>query len=57
MKPEDANARYLSEAYQKIVDKANDGFGGLSQLMDTITIAGIEGVFVNEQAIRNFWQQ
>lgn len=57
VKPEDANARYLSEAYQKIVDKANDGFGGLSQLMDTITIAGIEGVFVNEQAIRNFWQQ
>lgn len=57
IEPSDANARYSSAIYQKILDKDPDGFGGLSQLMDTIPIAGTQGVFVNEKAIRDFWQQ
>ena len=57
VKPADKDARSVSEAYQKLIEKDADGFEGLSVLMDTIGIAGSEGVFVNENAIRRFFDR
>ncbi|WP_293667439.1 right-handed parallel beta-helix repeat-containing protein [uncultured Parabacteroides sp.] len=57
VKPADKDAQSVSEAYQKLIEKDADGFEGLSVLMDTVGIADSEGVFVNENAIRRFFDR
>lgn len=56
VKPQDANARYLSDAYQKILEADTEGFGGLSQLTDTVSVAGTKGVFVDKEAIQRLFE-
>ncbi|WP_455641010.1 right-handed parallel beta-helix repeat-containing protein [Parabacteroides sp.] len=55
VKPADANARYMSERYQEILDKDANGFGGLSQLMDSVDIGIAKVMFVKPEAIHRFF--
>lgn len=53
--PTDPAAKKVSDVYQKMLAADPEGFGGLSSLMDTVDVAGSRGVFVNEKAIRKFF--
>ena len=37
--------------------KDENGYQGLALLMDTVEVTGVKGVFVNKEAIENFFSR
>ena len=56
--PEDGKACQSAEIYQKeVLAKDENGYQGLALLMDTVEVTGVKGVFVNKEAIENFFSR
>lgn len=56
--PEDGKACQLTDIYQQeVLAKNENGYQGLALLMDTVEMAGAKGVFVNKEAIENFFSR
>lgn len=56
--PTDINSRVSLKIYQEqILKKDENGFKGLFQLMDTISVTGTKGVFVNKKKIEEFFDR
>ena len=56
--PEDGKACQSAEIYQQeVLAKDENGYQGLALLMDTVEVTGVKGVFVNKEAIENFFSR
>ena len=56
--PEDGKACQLTDIYQQeVLAKDENGYQGLALLMDTVEVAGAKGIFVNKEAIENFFSR
>ena len=56
--PEDGKACQLTDIYQQeVLAKDENGYQGLALLMDTMEVAGAKGIFVNKEAIENFFSR
>lgn len=56
--PENGKACQLTDIYQQeVLAKNENGYQGLALLIDTVEMAGAKGVFVNKEAIENFFSR
>lgn len=56
--PEDGRACRESDRYrQEVLARDESGYRGLALLMDTVEVAGAKGVFVNKEAIEDFFDR
>lgn len=56
--PEDSKLHQTADYYQQeVLAKDENGYKGLALLMDTVEVAGSKGVFVNKEAIEEFFSQ
>lgn len=56
-KPSDPKAKTSSDIYQKVLEADSAGFGGLSVLLESMDVADSKGTFVNDKAIRDFFDK
>ena len=47
----------VNKLQQEVLAKDENGYQGLALLMDTVEVTGVKGVFVNKEAIENFFSR